>query len=81
MAWDKQRIVSIRVIPARMLCLPLCEAGLVSAGWGWCFSSSQMTEELASWAAPGTASAELVYKAQPQATTDAVNLCNCTQGV
>ncbi len=46
---------------AGALRLPLCEAGLVSAGWGWCSSSSPTTEGLASWAAPGRASAELVY--------------------
>lgn len=49
--------------------LPLCEAGPVSAGWGWCSSWSQMTEGPASWAAPGSASAELAYRAQAQAKT------------
>lgn len=45
-----------------VLCVPLCGAGPVSAGWGWCSSLSQMTEELAFWAAPGSASVELVCK-------------------
>lgn len=39
---------------------PWCEAGLVSAGWGWCSSTSRTTRGLAFSAAPSSVSAERV---------------------
>lgn len=68
-SWFNSPNALIQDYDARWLCLPLCEAGLVSAGWGWCSSSSRTTGGLASWAAPGRASAELVY------TTTSSNWC------
>lgn len=44
--------------------LPLCVAGPAWAGWAWCSSQSPTTEEPASSAAPGTASAGPVYDAK-----------------
>lgn len=44
--------------------LPLCGAGPAWAGWAWCSSRSPTTEEPASSAAPGTASAGPVYHAK-----------------
>lgn len=47
-----------------VLCSPLCGAGLAAVDWGWCSSWSQTTGGLVSWAAPGSASTELVYTTQ-----------------
>lgn len=44
--------------------LPWCGAGPAWAGWAWCSSRSPATEEPASSAAPGTASAGPVYHAK-----------------
>lgn len=42
--------------------LPWCAAAPASRGWGWCSSPSRTTAGFAPWAAPGSASAELVCK-------------------